>query len=369
MGGGDPPNLLFAFRMMQSPANIPLRLSPMAGFTDAPMRLIAQEFGAAHTYTEMANAAGLAHSNGETWQLLETLPGEHDVSAHLYGDDPDAFARAAELVAKCGRFVAIDVNAGCPAPKITRGGAGSALMRDPARIGAIVAAARKASGMPVTVKTRLGYSPSDITVFDVLRAVEDAGGAALAVHGRYRSQGHAGPVALDLVAEVKRRAGIPVYGNGGVRDAASARAFAEATGVDALLVGQAALGHPWVFAEIPSGVSFEATASRAAALPLDEIRRVLFRHLDLEHEFIKEMAAKYPRAYFDDTPERLLLIRFRCGLFRYLAGLKGASYARGRLVHVHTLAALRDVIDACLEREAARRAAAPSAGTIEGGRG
>ena len=140
-------------------------LSPMAGFTDAPMRLICSRFGAARTFTEMVNAAGLARDGDASWALLETLPGEPKPFAHLYGSNPDEFAAAAEKVAATGCFSGIDINAGCPAPKVVREGAGSALMRNPRLVGRIVSTAKAASGLPVSVKTRIGYTPSDITVF------------------------------------------------------------------------------------------------------------------------------------------------------------------------------------------------------------
>ena len=352
-------------------------LSPMAGFTEAPMRLLCGRFGAARTFTEMVNAAGLAKGAAASWVLLETLPGEPKPVAHLYGADPDAFAAAAEKVAATGRFAGIDINAGCPAPKVVREGAGSALMRAPKLVGRIIAAAKAASGLPVSVKTRIGYTPSDLTVFALLEEAEAAGADALSIHGRYRAQGHVGPVAFDVVAEVKRRASIPIYGNGGVRDAGTADDFVARTGVDGLLVGQAAIGHPWVFREIREGVSFPPGQERTARLSLDEIRAALLEHLDLEFAFLEENARKYPALLADDTPEMLTVIRFRMHLFRYLSGLKGASYLRSRLSSIYTLDEVRRAIDACIACEAARRArraerlgsAAPRAASAAGEEG
>ena len=335
---------------------IPIFLAPMAGYTNAPMRLLCSRFGAQRTYTEMANAAGLIHKSGATWQLLETLPEEPKPFAHIYGNDPDTFARAAERIAATERFSGIDINAGCPVPKITRSGAGSSLMHEPKRIGAIVAAIRRVCDLPVTVKTRIGFSPSEITVFDVLSEVENAGGAALTIHGRTKAQGHAGPVAHDIVAEVKRRASIPIYGNGGVRDYSTATDYVAKTGVDALLVGQAAIGHPWTFSDIRNGITYRITDSRALALPLEEIRRVLFEHIDLELAFVKEIKAKYPDSAPSESPEEVTAIRFRCDLFRYLSGLMGAARMRGRMITTKTLDGVRAIVDDCLACEAERRA-------------
>lgn len=335
-----------------------IRLAPMAGFTNAPARVVALEFGATAVYTEMAGVEGLVHEKSdETWQLLETLPEEAGrVYAHLYGSEPEHFARAAEKVAATGRFIGIDINAGCPVPKVTACGAGSALMRDPAKIGRIVAAARKASGLPVSVKTRIGFGPSEITVFDVLGEVEAAGGTSLAVHGRYKPQGHAGEVHFGVVSELKRRAHIPVFGNGGVRDAADAAEYLGKTAVDGLLVGQASIGHPWVFKEISEGRVFEPSAGHSSYLDLAEIRRVLFAHIDREYAFASYIARKYPLSAPDYSPEAIAAIRFRVHLFRYLAGLKGSSYMRGRMASLQTVDDCRRAVEGCLECERRYRA-------------
>lgn len=325
----------------------------MAGYTNAPTRALALRFGAFRAYTEMAGVEGLVHEHSQlTWQLLETFPEEKGrVVAHLYGSDPEHFARAAEMVAATGRFIGIDINAGCPVPKVACCGAGAALMREPGRVRDIVRAAAGASGLPVSVKTRIGFSEAETTVFDILRAAEDGGAASFTVHGRYKPQGHSGPVWLDIVAEVKARASIPVFGNGGVNDAASAEAFASATGVDGLLVGQASIGHPWVFQEISGGRSFAQGSGHAAYLGLDEIRRVWLEHLALEHEFAAAIAAKYGSDATRLTPEEVAVIRFRVHLFRYAAGLRGAGYMRGRMSSLRTLDDCRRAIDGCLECE------------------
>lgn len=333
---------------------IPLALSPMAGFTNAPTRLVASRFGASRTYTEMANAAGLARRSEASWAILETLPDEPKPFAHLYGREPDDFARAAELIAATGRFAGIDINAGCPAPKVMGEGCGASLMREPELVGRIVRAAREASGLPVGVKTRLGFRPSEPTVFEVAAAAAAGGASFFAVHGRYRVQGHSGPVALETIAEVKRRLDIPVFGNGGVRDFATADEMASATGVDAILVGQGAIGHPWVFREIDEKKSFDIGANRSRGLPVEEIRSTLLWHLDLEKRFIDDLAAKYPALFTSDTPEMICVIRFRLHLVRYLAGLRGSVRLRRSLPSICTLDAVRAAIDGCCrEAEAA----------------
>ncbi|MBR3085182.1 MAG: tRNA-dihydrouridine synthase family protein [Kiritimatiellae bacterium] len=330
----------------------------MAGYTNAPTRTMALRFGASVVYTEMAGVEGLVHEHSDlTWQLLETLPEERGRAiAHLYGRDPGHFARAAERIAATGRFTGIDINAGCPVPKVTACGAGSALMREPALVREIVAAASAASGLPVSVKTRLGFHPGNVTAFDILHAAEDGGAAALSIHGRYKSQGHAGPVDLALVARVRAAASIPVFGNGGVNDAATASRYAAETGVAALLVGQASIGHPWVFREIREGRSFGPGDSHSSYLALDEIRRAWIAHLDAELAFAELIASKYPSSAPKPPPEEIAAIRFRVHLFRYGAGLRGTSYMRGRMSSLHTRADCVRALDGCLECERRFRA-------------
>ncbi len=328
----------------------------MAGFTNAATRRIARRFGAAWCYTEMANAAGMIHDSDRTWQILETFPDEGPVVAHLYGTDPATFAEAARLIAASGRFVAIDLNAGCPAPKITRGGAGAALMRDPARIGRIVAALRGACDLPITVKTRLGPRPGQAAIFDILQAVADAGATALAVHARYTSQGHAGPVDLSTLAAVKARARIPIIGNGGIRDFPSAHRMLAETGVDALMIGQAAIGNPWVFQHLSADLAAPPPVAPHPRLPLDELRSAIHTHLDAEVERLTLLASRYPLPGDVLDPEAATVIGFRVHFFRYLRGLKGVAWARGQLCNLHTLEEVRALVDACLAREAAYRA-------------
>jgi nifR3 family TIM-barrel protein len=338
-----------------------IRLSPMAGFTNAPMRAISLRFGASAAYTEMAGVEGLVHEHSRlTWQLLETLPEEDGrVFAHLYGREPEHFARAAEMVAATGRFAGIDVNAGCPVPKVMAWGAGAALMREPRRVRDIVAAASRASGLPVSVKTRLGFGEGEVTAFDILHAVEDGGGAALSVHARFKPQGHSGPTHPGILGRLVESASIPVFGNGGVNDAASASHLA-GSGVAGLLVGQAAIGHPWVFSEIASGRSFATGEGHSAYLPLDDIRRVWVEHLDMELRFAEAIASKYPESAPKLLPEEVAAIRFRVHLFRYGAGLRGAGYMRGRMAALHTPADCVRALDGCLECERRFRARRPA---------
>ena len=342
-----------------------LFLAPMAGFTNAPMRHLCHGHGAALTYTEMTNDVGLLRASDKTWYLLETFEEEGPVVAHLYGSDPATLAEAAAKVEQIGRFTAIDLNAGCPVHKITANGAGAALVKDPQRIHDILAAMRRAVKLPLTVKTRLGPQPDKVMIFDILAAAESAGADALALHGRFTSQGHGGDVHLDLLAEVKRRAKIPIIGNGGVRSTYDAwRMFLE-TGVDAIMIARAAIGTPWIFEEICADLACAAEQpafSSAHGRPvrdLSSIRDTLEQHLAGELTLLKRIRERYvlPRHVVD--ADEALVNTFRCHLFRYLHGLKGASHVRGSLHELNSLADIRAAVANCLEREAAYRASAP----------
>jgi len=336
----------------------PLVLAPMAGFTDAAMRRVAHAFGAALTYTEMVSAAGLLRAGARTWPLLETLPGEGPVVAHLYGAEPEEMAAAAAAVWRAGRFVAVDVNAGCPVRRITANGCGAALMPHPGRIGRIVAAMRAAMPLPVTVKTRVGLQPDRVLVQEILRAAEEAGGAALAVHGRFASRMHGGAVALDLLAAVRRDARIPVIGNGGVRSPADALRMVRETGVDAVMVGRAAMGNPWILREIAAALACPDAAPPSSIRPdVADVRAVLVRHLDAVRELQIRARQWNPGRALD--PEAAVALAFRSHLFRYLTGMAGAARIRGRMRELSDTRAILAAADVCFACEALRRDAVP----------
>ncbi len=341
----------------------PFLLAPMAGYTAAPMRRLCHAHGAALTYTEMANDLGLLHESDKTWRLLETFDDEGPVIAHLYGSDPGSLAEAAARVAASGRFVGVDLNAGCPVHKVTANGAGAALIKDPARIHAILAAMRRAvPAFPLSVKTRLGPRPDAVAVFEILSAAESAGADALTLHARFTSQGHGGAVRLDLLAEVKRRARIPITGNGGVCSPHDAWRILRETGVDAVMIARAAIGNPWIFEDTLSVLASDTeppqrhSADGRCRRDLDTVRAVLETHLADEAALLRRLRERYGLPREPVNEEEALATTFRCHLFRYLHGLKGSSYLRGRLHLLHTLADIRAAVDACLAREAAYRA-------------
>lgn len=342
-------------------AHPPLVLAPMAGYTNGAMRMMSYAFGAAFSYTEMVSGRGLLHASDKTWQLLESLPTEGALAAHLYGAEPEVMASAAARVAATGKFRAIDLNAGCPVKKITVSGSGAALVEQPELLHRILAAMRSAVTLPLTVKTRLGARPDRVAIFELLDAAERAGADALALHARFTAQGHGGPTNLDLLAEVKARAHIPIIGNGGVTSPYTAWQMWRRTGVDALMIGRAAIGNPWIFGEIAQALANgevpppERYVGERPPRPLAEIGDALKKHLQLEQRLIRQQQRHGYLSTTEGVEESLISTTFRCHLFRYLHGLKGSSYLRGHLRELRTLQQILGAVEECFEREAAWR--------------
>lgn len=332
-------------------------LAPMAGFTDGAMRSIASQYGAALTFTEMTSAMGLLHERSKTWQLLERMEGEAPVMGHLYGSSPESLAEAARRVEERGGFAGIDLNAGCPVKKITKSGAGSALIENPQLIYKILSAMRKATELPLTIKTRLGPHPGKVAIFEILQAAEDAGVDAIIVHARFTSQGHGGDPDLKLLGEVKARASIPVIGNGGIRSAWDGWRMFKETGVDGLMVARSAIGNPWIFEEVRAALValeppevYDPSWGRPKR-ELVAIRQVLLEHLEIQRTLLQrynELADSTERTM---DLERGVAATFQCHLFRYLTGLKGSSYLRSHLRDLTTLDAIIAAIDGRFERE------------------
>jgi nifR3 family TIM-barrel protein len=311
-----------------------LVLAPLAGFTDAPFRRLCFEGGADLAYTEMVSAAGLSHGSSPTRHLMETMSGEGPVACQLFGAKEADLAFAAREV-PADRFVELNLNAGCPMTKVTREGAGAKLAEDPSKVYRLVRALTENTPLPVTLKTRLGPRPGATTVFELLDAAEQAGAAGFILHARYTSQMHGGPVHLDTLAEVVRRARIPVTGNGSVVDAKSAAAMA-ATGVDAIMVGRAALARPGIFADLKGGT---AAGGGKAALPRSAAA-LAGRHLEYILEFRRRLAERFPGDHIP-SEDAFASVKMHVHLFRYFAGMPGAAALRARLNRIRTLGEIR----------------------------
>ena len=318
-------------------------LAPLAEVTDGAFRAVAAAAGADAATTEMVSAAGLVRGSRGTPPLLERMPGEGalPVSAQLYGHDPAELAEAARVVAGLGRFAAVDLNAGCPMQRIVANGDGAALLRDPALLGRCVEAmARAAAPLPVTVKTRIGADPDHPAAAELARVCAESGAALLAVHGRYASLMHAGPVDAGRIAEAVAAVRIPVLANGGVRSAADALALLRATGAAGVMVGRGALGAPWVFAQIKAALAGAEPPPAPGPAARAELAR---RHLALALEWHRLLRERFPEAGGPD-PEAAAVLDFRRHLFHYFAGLPGAAALRRAMAAARSVADLLSAI-------------------------
>lgn len=224
-------------------------LAPMAGVSDLAYRVIARRMGAAMTTTEMVSSRGLHYKNEKTEEMLKIDPGEHPVSLQLFGNDPDIMAEAARIVEGAGADM-IDINMGCPMLKVVKNGDGSALMKNIPLAYDIVKAMTKAVSIPVTVKMRIGWSRASLNAPELAAAVEEAGAAAVTVHGRTKEELYSGRADWGEIARVVAAVHIPVLGNGDVIDGPSAKALMEETGCTGVAIGRAAWGNPWIFREV-----------------------------------------------------------------------------------------------------------------------
>lgn len=305
-------------------------LAPLAGFTDAPFRRMCHEGGADKCYAEMVSAAGLAHGSRPTLHLLETMEGEGPVALQLFGAKPDEMAEATRIVEahqSAVGFCEINLNAGCPMTKVTRCGAGAKLVEDPGLVYELLCAIRENTQKPVTLKTRLGPKPGKETIFKLLDAAERAGASGIAVHARFTSEMHGGKTHLDLLRDTVKRAKIPVTGNGSVTDLKSAAAM-EATGVEAVMIGRAALASPDIFSRLKGKPGTE-----------DHVRT----HLRYLLEYRDLLAKKYP---LDHIPSRdgYAAVKMHTHLFRYFNGKPGAAKLRQKLNLVRTIDEIYDII-------------------------
>jgi tRNA-dihydrouridine synthase B len=224
-------------------------LAPMAGVADTAFRCLCKEYGAAYVVGEMASSKGLCMSDKKTKTLLRVTEQEHPMAVQIFGDEPQIMAEAAK---KAAEFCAdiIDINMGCPAPKVAGNGGGSALMNNPALAGRIIEAVVKAVTCPVTVKIRKGWNNKNVNAVELAKIAEQCGASAITIHGRTTEQMYTPPIDLDIIAQVKRTVNIPVIGNGDVSTPESAKKMYDFTGCDLVMVGRGVLGAPWLFAQI-----------------------------------------------------------------------------------------------------------------------
>ena len=301
-------------------------LAPMAGVADRAFRELCMAFGAGYCVSEMVSSKGIAYHSKKSADLMEVSQKEHPCAVQIFGTEPQTMADAARFALQYQPDV-IDINMGCPAPKISGSGSGAALMKDPALCGRIIAAVSSAVDLPVTVKIRSGFDSGHINAAEIAKIAEENGAAAITVHGRTRDQFYAPPVDYDIIRDVKRAVSIPVIGNGDVTDAASAKRLYEYTGVDYIMIGRGALGNPWIFREV------NAYLSEGRLMPkpsLDEQLDVLSRHITdivaYKGEYVGMREARKHTAY-------------------YLKGIKNAAKLRDLAFAMDTLDDLRRLIE------------------------
>lgn len=313
--------------------DIKLILAPMAGVTDAPYRLLCFEKGADRAVTEMVSAQGFltAPKSLNVYRFLtETWPGETETYVQVFGNDPDYVGEAVRRLAALDRYAGVDINMGCPAHKVTGGGSGSALMKEPLLAARVMRAARSATTLPVTVKMRLGWD--SFTADELAAIAESEGMDAVAVHGRTRLEQYTGKAHWDRIRAVKERVRIPVYANGDVFTGEDARAVAEETGCDGILMGRGALGNPWLFAEARAaldGVNYTRPSP-------EEVIALALRH------------AGYMVMWKD---ERHAVVEMRKHFAWYLKGMRGAAKLRTVLNGMTDMEAIKALlIDFAKER-------------------
>ena len=254
----------------------PFFLAPLAGITDAPMRRLCKEQGAALVFSEMISAKGLWYGDKNTSRLLKHYDDEKPVAFQIFGHEPEVMAFAARELSML-TCAAIDINMGCPVPKIVRNNEGSALLKNPELVYDVVAAVVKNSDKPVTVKIRSGWDEESINAVEISHAISAAGASAITVHGRTRQQYYSGNADWDIIADVKRAVNIPVVGNGDVVSAESALDMIRKTGCDFVMIGRGALGNPWIFKEVTA-------AWKGEKMPVppskEDKKHMMLRHLD-----------------------------------------------------------------------------------------
>lgn len=290
----------------------PVILAPMAGVTDLPFRIIARRMGSAVSYTEMLSDMALTYGSRKTKSMLKLDPGEKPAVVQLAGSRPDVMARAAVMVEEAGAC-AVDINMGCPMQKITSNGEGAALMKDPSKAEEIIRSVKAAVGIPVTVKIRKGWDEDTENYLDFALMCQDAGADALAIHARTRKQFYSGSADWEAIAKVKNRLSITVIGNGDIRDARDAVRMLNETGCDAVMIGQGALGNPWIFREARHLIE---SGELLSPPDIQEVFTVAREHIDA-------MVALFG--------ERSACLKMRKHLSWYVKGMRQATDAKDRI--------------------------------------
>ena len=303
----------------------PFVLGPMAGVTDRPFRTLCREAGAGLVSMEMVSANAVKYGNKKSFEFIDIGPEEHPVSMQLFGPDPETICVAAEALA--GKpYDVLDINMGCPVPKVVKNGEGSALLLDLPRAEAIVRAAVSATDRPVTVKIRKGFREGENVAAEAAKRLEAAGAAAIAVHGRTREQYYSGQADWSVIREVKEAVSIPVIGNGDVRCAADALRMLRETGCDGVMIARASQGNPWVFREVTAYLADGTIPERPSHR---EVMQMIMRHGALMRKY---------------KSEKIAIQEMRKHVAWYLAGFPGAARVRAKVNAAVTFGQLEDLL-------------------------
>lgn len=306
----------------------PLYLAPMAGVTDRVFRGLCKELGADVMVTEFVSAEGILHRDDRTRHYTEFSDAQRPVGVQLFGANPENLAEAARKVVDWKRPDFIDINFGCPVNKVVSKNGGSSLLRDCPLLAKVAAAIVKAVDVPVTAKIRIGWDQQSINAPSVVRLLEEAGVAAIAIHGRTKSQGYSGLADWERIAEAAAATRLPVVGNGDITCGADVEQRRRTTGVRGVMIGRAAMQYPWVFRE---AAAYLATGKQPDPVPLDQRWNFILRHARLA-------VAADPRG---SEPHQMMAMRSR--LMHYTKGLPGGKSLRQRITSVSSIAALEDI--------------------------
>ena len=293
-------------------------LAPMAGVSDIAFRLLCHKQGAGLVCSEMVSAKAILYGNKNTEELLQIHPEEGAVSLQLFGSDPDIVSEMAKRIEE-RPFAVLDLNMGCPVPKVVNNGEGSALMKDPLLAGRIVEKTAKAIQKPLTVKIRKGFDDDHVNAVEMAHILQESGAAAVAVHGRTREQYYSGQADWDIIAQVKAAVKIPVIGNGDVTDGESALRLLKKTGCDGVMIGRGAQGNPWVFREVTAALEGRKIPPRPTR---QELYDMIARHAQL--------AAQYKGEY-------ITVREMRKHLAWYTTGLPHAAALRRQINSIETM--------------------------------
>ena len=329
----------------------PVVLAPMAGYTDAAMRTLCLEHGAGAVYTELTSAEGIRRDSEKTFQVLEAAKGEHPIAGHIFGRDPDAMAEAAKYVEQAGIFDWVDINCGCPVKKVVSRGAGAALMKDLPHMAEIISRVRKAVSLPVSVKTRIGFSNDSADHLEIANVVEESGADMVAVHARLAKNFHGGDPDWEKLGEMKQQLTIPIIGNGGVLSLNDAEQMVDVSGVDGVMIGRGAIGNPWIFDSIRRGrrdaCDMRAVPQASRLLERRELMAEHLRRLVKLNALKQQGGGRRPHKY---SAEEAACIQFRTHIPYYVKGLFDKKQLLMKLATLMNVDAIMEEVDILVEK-------------------